>query len=265
MTKILVVDDDYEVVEVIKIILRTKGYTIDVAYDGEAGLEQLHRGSPYDLVICDLRMPKMSGMEFCKRVRADESVAATPLLVISSMGSEVNKPDEFWSAGLGSDDFLPKPFDPLSLLGRVEYLLRKKQYVSHGARSTSAAVAAPPAVNLKDPAQVVRAFVESWNTQDFGVEFDTLAEEMLGGLDRREYAQRRSQLYVDEGGTATKHEVLDVTVVREQENVATIACLREDTKGNRIERKDERYTLKRTSTGWKIVNVRSRPMNMSVE
>lgn len=262
-TKVLVVDDDYEVVEVIKMILRTKGYSIDVAYDGEAGLEQLHRGAPYDLIICDLRMPKMSGLEFCRRMRADESVASTPVLVISSMGSEVDKPDAFWAAGLGSDDFLPKPFDPLALLGRVEYLLRKSQYVSHGA--TAGKAASVPPFDPHNPEQVVRTFVESWNVQDFGVEFDTLGDEMLGGLPRAEYAQRRKQVFTEEGGAATRHEALDVTLVRETNNVATVACLREDTiRGGRVERKDERYTLKRTSDGWKIVNVRSRPLNLSV-
>ena len=263
ITKVLVIDDDHEIVEVIKMILRTKGYQIDVAYDGESGLEQLYRGAPYDLLICDLRMPRMSGLEFCRRVRADEAVASTPLLVISSMGSEIDKPDAFWAAGLGCDDFLPKPFDPLALLGRVEYLLRKNQYVSHGALAGSNG-AGVMAFDPHDPEQVVRAFVESWNVQDFATEFDTLSDEMLGGLQRSEYAQRRLQLYAEEGGAETRHEALDVTLIRESGNVATVACLREDTIRGRIERKDERYTLKRTPAGWKIVNVRSRPLNMSL-
>lgn len=262
-TKILVVDDDHEVVEVVKIILRTKGYDIDVAYDGEAGLEQLHRGGPYDLVICDLRMPRMSGMEFCRRVRADETVSSTPLLVISSMGSEIDKPESFWNEGLGSDDFLPKPFDPLALLGRVEYLLRKHQYVSHGAPAGNGA--GRVTFDPHDSTEVVRAFVESWNSQDFGAEYDTLGEEMLGGLSRTEYMQRRRQLYTEERGDGNRHEALDVTLLRQVGNVATVACLREDTRGGRVDRRDERYTLKRTGAGWKIVNVRSRPLSLSVE
>ncbi len=262
-TRILVVDDDHEVVEVVKIILRTKGYHIDVAYDGEAGLEQLHRGGPYQLVICDLRMPKMSGLEFCRQLRANPEVAATPVLVISSMGSEVEKPDSFWAVGLGSDDFLSKPFDPLALLGRVEYLLRKHQYVSHGAPAGNGSAA--PTFDPHNAEQVVRAFVESWNSANFGAEHDTLSEEMLGGLNRGQYVQRRSQVYKEEDGVSLRQEALDVTVVREMGNVSTVACLREDTRNGRVERKDERYTLKRTATGWKIVNVRSRPLGAGVE
>src|SRR5881394_3775114 len=130
--KIVIVDDNKNMLDLIKAVLRTKGYELFAAYDGEEGLKVTQEVKPH-LVIVDLRMPKMSGLEFCKRVRADESIATTPLLVVSSITVGTDKSDAFWAAGLGSDDFLPKPFDPLNLLGRVEYLLRKKEYVSAGA------------------------------------------------------------------------------------------------------------------------------------
>ena len=262
--RLLVVDDDPEVVEMIRIILSTKGYRCDVAYDGQEGLERLIAEGPYDLVLVDLRMPRMSGMEFCRRVRGDEALAATPLLVVSSMGSEIDKPDAFWRAGLGSDDFLAKPFDPLSLLGKVEYLLRKNAYVSHGGPSGSgpAIASANPggeaSFDPDDPAAVVRAYVECWNRGDFACEVQTLTDEMMGGLTTEEYQRRRAQLWNEEGGASTQHQALDVTVVKAEGNVATVACLREDTARGRTEARDERYTLRRTAAGWKIANVRSR-------
>jgi hypothetical protein len=87
---------------------------------------------------------------------------------------------------------------------------------------------------------------------------------MLGGVSQEEYIRRRRALYEDEGGNATEHRVLD-TDIKLSHNVATVACLREDTVRGTPRRKDERYTLKRTAKGWKIVAVRSRPITFMVE
>jgi len=270
--RILVVDDDIDVVELVKMVLGTKGYSVIPTYNGEEGFAALLAERP-DMVITDLRMPGMSGMEFCKRVRATPEVADVPILVISSLGATVDKPDSFWTLGLGSDDFLSKPFDPLSLLGRVEYLLRKGQYVSErpdvplqpgAAALGSAGAAPPPGYSSEDPVQVVRAFVEAWNNQDFAREYDCLAEEMLGGLSRTDYIQRRAQSFAEDSGT-TRHSVVDAETVTVSNNVATVACLRDDEVRGASRRKDERYTMKKTPKGWKIVNVRSRAMNFAVD
>lgn len=281
--KILVVDDDHDMVELIKAVLRTKGYNLLGAYDGEEGLKITQTEKP-DLVIVDLRMPKMSGLEFCKRVRADETISATPLLVVSSLTVGTDKSDAFWATGLGSDDFLPKPFDPLNLLGRVEYLLRKNEYVSAGAQPQPANSPAPPpkvppirppTAEIADresrrtagapnkPDEVVRMFVESWNSQSFSREYDALGEEMLGGVSREEYVQRRMQLFIDEDGETTKHRVLD-TVVSYHGKLANVACLREDMVNGTPRRKDERYVLRQDGQRWKIVSVRSRPISVSL-
>lgn len=270
---ILVVEDDVDVVEVVRMVLGTKGYEITACYNGDEGLRALEHFRP-DLIITDLKMPGMSGMELVKRIRANEAIADIPILVISSLGASVDKPDSFWSLGLGSDDFLSKPFDPLSLLGRVEYLLRKNQYrseqghVTHTtpARSASASadVQATREIFGDEPTQVVNDFVMAWNTQNFGREYDCLGEEMLGGLSKQEYVQRRVQMFADDAG-ATKHQVIDAETLKTSSNVATVACLRDDTVRGASRRKDERYTLKKTADGWKIVNVRSRQMNFAVE
>jgi DNA-binding response OmpR family regulator len=270
---ILVVEDDLEVIEVVRMVLGTKGYEITSAGNGDEGLAALAQFRP-DLIITDLRMPGMSGMEFIKHVRADESTADLPILVISSLGAQVDKPDAFWAMGLGSDDFLSKPFDPLSLLGRVEYLLRKGQYISergnvtHGqVRPAGAKPSSTPeaqAVFADGPTDVVRKFVMAWNTQNFSAEYDCLADEMLGGLSRQDYVQRRMQLFSEDAGD-TQHQVIDAETLKQSNNVATVACLRDDTVRGASRRKDERYTLRNTSGGWKIVNVRSRAMNYAVE
>lgn len=267
--RVLVVDDEPDVVELVRVILNTKGYDILTSYDGESGLATAIADKP-DLIITDLKMPGMSGMEFIKRIRATPEIAETPILVISSLGSQVDKPDSFWTMGLGSDDFLAKPFDPLGLLGRVEYLMRKGMYVSERRNPVGAgANATPPAgtsmneaLTSDDPADVVRAFIMAWNEQDFVTEYDCLGEEMLHGLGKNEYIRRRMQSYADDRG-ATRHQVIDAEALKTSDLTATVACLRDDTVDGEPNRKDERYTLKKTNTGWRIVNVRSRALAMS--
>lgn len=264
---ILVVEDDVEVVEVVRMVLGTKGYDITASHNGEEGLAALEQFRP-DMIITDLRMPGMSGMEFIKHVRANPDTADIPILVISSLGSNVDKPDSFWSMGLGSDDFLSKPFDPLGLLGRVEYLLRKNQYVSErgqvNAPRHASKIPEAQAVFADDATEVVRRFVMAWNTQDFGAEYDCLSDEMLGGLSRQDYIQRRARLFAEDAGN-TRHQVIDAESIKTSNNVATVACLRDDSIRGASRRKDERYTLRKAADGWKIVNVRSRAMNYSVE
>ncbi len=268
--RILVVDDETDVVELVRVVLSTKGYDVIPTYNGEDGLEAALAEKP-DMIITDLKMPGMSGMEFIKRVRANPEVATIPILVISSLGSQVDKPDSFWTLGLGSDDFLAKPFDPLGLLGRVEYLMRKGTYVSERQNPVGATAASNPTpaagsslqpkeiLKSENPADVVKTFIMAWNEQDFVTEYDCLGEEMLHGLGKNEYIQRRMQSYADDKG-ATKHQVVDVEPLKTSDLTATVACLRDDTVSGTSNRKDERYTLKKTPNGWRIVNVRSRAL-----
>ncbi|MCX7624729.1 MAG: response regulator [Candidatus Sumerlaeaceae bacterium] len=267
--KILVVDDEFEIVEFIKAILKTKGHTVLVAYDGEEGWNTLIREKP-DLAIVDLRMPKVSGLELCRRVRRTPEIATMPLMVISSLGAVSDKPESFWAAGLRADDFLSKPFDPLTLLGRVEFLLRRRIYLSEAnhAREVEASQAVevpverPPANWKSNPKEVVRVFVESWNRKDFATEYETLAEEMRGGATKEEYMARRLKAYTEMGGQRTEQRVLDV-YEKISHMMAAVDCLREDRVGGQVIAKDERYMLRKTADGWKIVSVRSRPISKS--
>jgi DNA-binding response OmpR family regulator len=267
--QILVVEDEPEVIEVVRMVLSTKGYQVTSSHNGDEALAALTQFRP-DLIITDLRMPGMSGMELIKRIRADQEIADIPILVISSLGANVSKPDAFWTLGLGSDDFLSKPFDPLSLLGRVEYLLRKNQYVSERATGAKpppepvSAAQAAGAVFADEPTEIVRKFVMAWNEQDFSGEYECLADEMLAGVSRSDYIERRKRLFAQDAGK-TRHQVVDAETLKMSNNVATVACLRDDSVGGASRRRDERYTLKKTADSWKIVNVRSRAMHYSVE
>ncbi|MGB9692075.1 MAG: response regulator transcription factor [Candidatus Sumerlaeaceae bacterium] len=265
--KILVVDDEFEIVEYVKAILKTKGHTVIGAYDGEEGWQLLLRERP-DMAIVDLRMPKVSGLEFCRRVRRTPEIASMPLMVISSLGAVSEKPESFWAAGLRADDFLSKPFEPLALLGRVEHLLRRRQYLSEGNHAKEVEESQPellpvrqlPADWKQDPKEVVRVFVESWNTRDFATEYEALAEEMRAGLSRDDYIVRRRKAYEERSGQKIQQHVLDLHV-KISHVMAAVDCLREDRVGTQVIAKDERYMLRKTMNGWKIVSVRSRPIS----
>ncbi len=269
--KILVVDDEFEIVEFVKVILKTKGDTVIAAYDGEEGWNLLLRERP-DLAIIDLRMPKISGLELCRRVRRTPEIASMPLIVISSLGAVSDKPESFWAAGLRADDFLAKPFEPLALLGRVEHLLRRKLYLSensHREEVEKSQAAEVPVQRLpddwkNDPETVVRVFVESWNSKDFLREYETLAEEMHGGLSREDYVARRLKAYNEAGPQRVQQRVLDC-FVKISHVMAAVDCLREDHLGPKVITKDERYLLRKTSDGWKIVSVRSKPISQSTD
>jgi CheY-like chemotaxis protein len=269
---LLVLDDDPENLEIMTAVLRSKGYEVIGCGNGAEGFRLLLKHRP-DLAVVDLKMPGMSGLEFCRRLRRTPEVAQTPVLVVSGLLDDRDKPDAYWAAGLGADDYLAKPFDPLALLSRAEYLLRKGRYVSDAVEApvaTDRSPSSPPsdpaprASQSLSPQEVVRVFVESWNSGDFGAEYDAMGEEMLGGLTRTEYIQRREQSRADDRGRTASQRVLDATQ-SVSHHVAKVICLREDIVGGIPRAKEETYVLKQTQAGWKIVSVRSKPLPFAIE
>jgi len=116
--KILVVDDDLELLGLITYALRQAGYwTVDAA-DGVAALAVFEREEP-DLVILDVNLPRLSGLEVCRKIRAGSAVPVMMLTVRSGEEDQVEALD------LGADDYLTKPFSPRTLLARVRALLRR--------------------------------------------------------------------------------------------------------------------------------------------
>jgi CheY-like chemotaxis protein len=256
--KIVVIDDDVEILNLIKAALKTKGYVSFTATNGEEGLRVINDKKP-DLVIVDLMMPVLSGLEVCRRLRKDPEFEKIPIIVISGLGRESGKSEEFWKIGLQSDDFVAKPFDPLDLLGRIEYIFRRDAYVS--TRTEAAAKVEKVTIDLEKaaPPDVVKAFIEAWNSGDFLTEYNCLADEMRGGLATKEYIARRKQTYLDEHGIERKQRVLRVLESKISHNVASVTCEREDTVRSRSQTKQETYVLRKAANGWKIVTVRMKP------
>jgi two-component system response regulator MprA len=123
--RILVIDDEHKIVDFIRRGLAYEGYAVDIAYDGESGLVQA-RHEPPDLVILDVMMPGLDGLEVCRRLRASER-SDVPILMLTAKDAV---PDRVAGLDAGADDYLVKPFAFDELLARVRALLRRRQPVS---------------------------------------------------------------------------------------------------------------------------------------
>lgn len=120
-TTVLIVDDDKEIAELIEVYLRNEGYTIHKAHDGEEALKKMENLT-FHLLILDIMMPKMDGMEVCRQVRKKSNV---PILMLSA---KVEDMDKILGLMTGADDYMIKPFNPLELTARVKALLRRANY-----------------------------------------------------------------------------------------------------------------------------------------
>lgn len=117
---ILVVDDDYEIADLVEIHLVSDGYQVFKAYDGKEALELFAR-EKIDLAILDIMMPEMDGHEVCVRIRETSTI---PIIMLSAKDSEMDKITEL---GNGADDYVTKPFNTLELVARVKSQLRRYQ------------------------------------------------------------------------------------------------------------------------------------------
>src|SRR5438128_3574488 len=121
--KILIIEDEINIARVIQLYLEQANYTVLTATDGVAGLE-LHAREHPDLVILDLMLPALDGMEVCRRIRA---WANTPILMLTARQSEE---DRIAGLELGADDYLAKPFSPREAVSRVKAILRRSMSAS---------------------------------------------------------------------------------------------------------------------------------------
>jgi two-component system response regulator MprA len=120
MTTILIVDDDPNICSVLRRGLRFEGYTVHIAEDGPQALE-MARTAPPDLVVLDVMLPQMDGLEVCRRLRRG---TAAPILMLTARDAV---PDRIAGLDSGADDYLVKPFDFDELLARIRALLRRVQ------------------------------------------------------------------------------------------------------------------------------------------
>lgn len=119
--KILVVDDDKEIAQLLEIYIKNEGYEPVAAYNGEDALSKLHTESDIGLVILDIMMPGMSGIEVIDEIRKDSQV---PIIVLSAKTEDIDKIKGLTS---GADDYVTKPFNPLEVMARVHSLLRRSK------------------------------------------------------------------------------------------------------------------------------------------
>ncbi|WEV54766.1 response regulator transcription factor [Leuconostocaceae bacterium ESL0723] len=119
--KILVVDDDVEIAELLEIYLKNEGYEPIIAYDGKEALSKLNTNPDVALMILDIMMPNMSGLDVLKEVRKDTHM---PILMLSAKSSDMDKIQGLMT---GADDYVTKPFNPLEVMARIRSLLRRAQ------------------------------------------------------------------------------------------------------------------------------------------
>jgi len=121
MKRILIIEDDRDIVELVRYNLEQEGFQVAAVSDGSSGLAQI-RKSPPELVVLDLMLPKLSGLEICKAVRRDQSLNRLPILMLTARGDES---DRVVGLELGADDYVTKPFSPRELVARIKALLRR--------------------------------------------------------------------------------------------------------------------------------------------
>jgi phosphate regulon transcriptional regulator PhoB len=119
--RILVIEDDKDIVELVRYNLEKDGFQVLTSGEGSMGLAQV-RKTPPDLLVLDLMLPKLSGLEICKEIRRDASLNRLPILMLTARGEES---DRIVGLELGADDYVTKPFSPRELVARVKALLRR--------------------------------------------------------------------------------------------------------------------------------------------
>jgi two-component system, OmpR family, alkaline phosphatase synthesis response regulator PhoP len=123
MKRVLVIEDDKDIVELVRYNLEKDGYQVVASSDGATGLAQIRKAPP-DILILDLMLPKLSGLEICKEVRKDVSLNRLPILILTAKGEEA---DRVVGLELGADDYVTKPFSPRELGARIKALLRRTE------------------------------------------------------------------------------------------------------------------------------------------
>jgi len=129
MAKILIVEDEISMRMGLKDNLDFEGYEVDDAEDGKEGLDMILENS-YDLILLDVMLPKMSGFDVCKTVRAKK--ITTPIIMLTAKGEEI---DKVLGLEIGADDYITKPFSLRELLARIKAILRRTEYQSDSAES----------------------------------------------------------------------------------------------------------------------------------
>ena len=120
-TKILIAEDDAEVMDLVRVYLTREGFEVAAASDGEAALELARSSSP-DLLVLDVMLPKLDGWAVCRRLREQQATQRLPIVMLTSRSDEM---DRVLGLELGADDYVTKPFSPRELVARIKAVLRR--------------------------------------------------------------------------------------------------------------------------------------------
>ena len=122
--KILVVDDEHNIVDILKVNLEREGYTVVEAYDGLSAIEKAQNEKP-DLILLDCMLPKIDGFEVCRKLRHQTNI---PILMLTAKSEEI---DKVLGLELGADDYITKPFSVREVLARVKAQLRRVSFIEN--------------------------------------------------------------------------------------------------------------------------------------
>ncbi|HUF37288.1 MAG TPA: response regulator transcription factor [Anaerolineales bacterium] len=128
-SKILVIDDDRKTVELVKLYLENEGYFVFSAHDGQSAVQIAKKHVP-DLIVLDLMIPKLDGIEVCRAIRTDSEV---PIIMLTARTTEE---DKLIGLNLGADDYITKPFSPREMLARVKAVLRRSRSTERNGHTT---------------------------------------------------------------------------------------------------------------------------------
>jgi len=180
--RILVVDDDREIIRLLRASLEQAGYQVFVAYDGEKALHILRREHP-DLVVLDLMLPDRDGWDVTRVMRSDQTLAGTPIIMLTA---RVDHHDKIVGLELGADDYVTKPFHPGELLARIRAVLRRAQ---HGPAASRVIQAGDLVIDVDGHRVEVRGEAVHLTPTEFGL-LCALAEHRGQALTRLEMIER---------------------------------------------------------------------------
>ena len=126
--KIVVIEDEVDILEVINYNLSKEGFDVCSALDGEEGLALVKKEVP-DLVLLDLMLPGLDGIEICRKLKTDYSTRSIPIIMVTAKGEES---DIVLGLGMGADDYMVKPFRPRELMARIRSVLRRGDFIEEG-------------------------------------------------------------------------------------------------------------------------------------
>lgn len=196
---ILIVDDDKDIVNLVSDILNDEGYVVDKAFDGSSALRKIN-SSQYDLIILDIMLPDVGGLEICKRIR---DKIENPILFLTAKNKGIDKVLGF---EIGADDYITKPFDDSELVARVKAHLRRQQRISNNLNSINDSIIKFDGIQInKNSFEVV--------VDDIRVELSTREFQILAYMmDNPNRVLTREQIYDSVWGYEDYGDINTVTV-----------------------------------------------------